>query len=131
MASLDTASLPEELAKATALRERFTTCCLTIGDTTPSADGVAGAIAQHLAETLATELPAAAQIIWHDRILRPLKADVTKPLAARAIGQLRSWPSARVAELARALTEIEAILVDHENEVHHEVIYAEISRTYS
>ena len=131
MASLGTAFLQEEFEKAAELRERFSGCCKAVGDTGPSADTVAGAIARHLADTLGTELPAAAQVIWHDRIVRPLKADAAKPLTPRAIGQIRSWPLSRVGDLARALIDIEAILVDYENEVHHEVIYAEISRTYS
>ena len=131
MASLGTAFLQEEFETATALRQRFSACCMAIGDTAQSADAVAEVMARHLAETLSSELPAAAQVIWHDRIVRPLKADATKPLGPRALGMIRSWPSARASDLARALIDIEAILVDYENEVHHEVIYAEISRTYS
>ena len=131
MASLGTAFLQEEFEKAAALRQRFSACCQEIGDRGQSADAVADVMARNLAETLPTELPAAAQVIWHDRIVRPLKADSAKPLAPRALATIRSWPSARVADLAQALIAIEAILVDSENEVHHEVIYAEISRTYS
>ncbi len=131
MASLDTASLPEELAKAAALRQRFTACCTEIADAGSTAEAVSCAMDRYLAETLGFELPAAAQVIWHDRIVRPLKADATKPLAPRTVGQLRSWPLARVKDLVQALIDIEAILLDYENEVHHEVIYAEISRTYS
>ena len=131
MASLDTAFLPEVLATATALRERFSAGCTVIADAGSSAEAVSSAMERHLAETLGSELPAAAQVIWHDRIVRPLKADATKPLAPRVVGQIRSWPLARVKDLVQALIDIEAILVDYENEVHHEVIYAEISRTYS
>ena len=131
MPSLDTAFLPDELAKATALRQRFSACCKELGDLGQGADAVADVMTRHLAETVATELPAAAQVIWQDRIVRPLKADATKPLALRSIGTIRSWPSARVSDVVRALAEIEAILVDYENEVQHEVIYAEISRAYS
>ena len=75
MASLDTASLPEELAKAAALRQRFTACCTEIADAGSTAEAVSCAMDRYLAETLGFELPAAAQVIWHDRIVRPLKAD--------------------------------------------------------
>lgn len=123
--------LTEAWALSRARRERFTACIGAIADGGRTADATAAALAAHLAATTAAELPLAAQPIWHDRIVRPLKADAAKPLPARAIAAIRSWPSARVGELAHALALIEAILLDAENEAHNEVIYAEISRAYS
>ena len=77
------------------------------------------------------DLPPAAQPLWSDRVARPLKADAAKPLPQRAIHSFRSWPSSRVNGLQTTLAEIEAILVDIENEALHEAIYVEISRAYS
>lgn len=128
---VDTALLKSQLEVARALRQRFTACCADVAVGGSTADAAADAIATHLASTKGAELPTAAQTLWLARIVRPLRADAARPLAPRAIASIRSWPSARVAELAAALAAIEAILVDAENEVHHEVIYAEISRAYS
>lgn len=128
---VDFAFLEQQLAAARALRQRFTSACGVIADGGASADAAAEAIMQHLATIKAADLPLAAQTIWQAKIVRPLKTDASKPLGTRNIAALRSWPSARVAELQAALAEIEAILTNAENEVHHEVIYAEISKAYS
>ena len=40
-------------------------------------------------------------------------------------------PASRADDLTAALAEIEAVLVDVENEALHEAIYVEISRAYS
>jgi hypothetical protein len=125
------AMLTEALAAARALRQRFASCTSDIAQGEHKTDAVTSAIGRHLAKTTAGELPAAAELIWRERVARPLKADPTKPLPARAVAAMRSWPSARVEELVAALTEIEATLADAENEAHNEVIYAEISRAYS
>ena len=95
------------------------------------ADALAAAITRHIAATTGAELPTAASVIWQARVTRPLKTDADKPLTSRIVSAIRSWPSARGCDLAQALVEIEAILVDNENEIFHEVIYAEISRAYS
>lgn len=94
-------------------------------------DIVSRAFATHLAAVTAAGLPPAASTIWRDRIARPLKADGSKALPQRALKGIASWPGARIAGLAEALNEIEAILLDAENEARNEVIYAEISRAYS
>lgn len=131
MASVDTARLPEMLAEARAVRQRFSSCRAAIAGNEHRADAVASAVARHLAATVAADLPPAAQLIWQARIARPLKSDPAKPLPERAIASLRSWPSARIGDLVAALAEIEGLLIEAENEVHHEIIYAEISRAYS
>ena len=118
----------EVLAK---LRQQFTACCAGIAANGRSAESVAAAVALHLAAMTSADLPPAAQPIWSNRVARPLKADATKPLAPRAVHSIRSWPSSRADELAVALAEIEAVLVDVENEALHEAIYVEISRAYS
>lgn len=128
---VDFAFLEQQLVTARALRQRFTAACAAIVEGGVAADVAAEAITQHLATTKAADLPLAAQTIWQAKIVRPLKADAAKPLPPRAIASLRSWPSARIGELQAALAEIEKILTDAENEVHHEVIYAEISKAYS
>lgn len=128
---VDHALLDAQLAAARALRQRFTSALVVITDGGATADAGADALAKHLATTKSSDLPLAAQTIWAAKVVRPLKADASKPLPARAIAALRSWPSARVAELQTALAEIEKLLTDAENEVHHEVIYAEISKAYS
>lgn len=121
-----------ELAASIAdVRRRFERACDETRSSGGTADAAAGAIAMHLGATKADELPLAAKTIWRDRILRPLKADAAKPLPARAIAAIRSWPSSRVDELLRTLAEIEAILDRAENDARNEVIYAEISRAYS
>jgi len=114
-----------------ALRAKLVACREASAACSNSADAVSGAMAEHLSELRAGDLPLAAQVLWIDRVVRPLKADATKPLPPRAIAALRSWPAARVARLIAVLAEIEAIVVDAENDALHEVIYAEISRTYS
>ncbi|MGE0699898.1 MAG: hypothetical protein AB7O57_12455 [Hyphomicrobiaceae bacterium] len=95
------------------------------------ADALASAIAGHLDGLRAAELPAAAQLVWIERVARPLKADPAKPLPARAIAAIRSSPSGRIAQLAAALAEIEHLVRAEEIDAANEVIYAEISRTYS
>jgi hypothetical protein len=125
------AILTEVWAEARALRQRFTAFATDIAAGDRSADVVAAAIARHLAATTTGKLPPAAELVWRERLARPLKADATKPLPPRAIAAMRSWPSSRIEDLVQALSEIEAILVDAENEAHNEVIYAEISRAYS
>lgn len=126
-----TGLLAEEHEEVRARRQRFTDCLgeIATGGREPSA--VAAAVGKRLTGIKASELPLAAQMIWIERVTRPLKADGTKPLTARAVGSIRSWPSTRVDDLASALAEIEKILIDAENDAHHEVIYAEISRAYS
>ncbi|MDX2157925.1 MAG: hypothetical protein SFW09_15610 [Hyphomicrobiaceae bacterium] len=96
-----------------------------------TAEALASALSTHLAAVNPTELPLPAQVIWIDRVVRPLKADGSKPLPARSFAAIRSWPASRVAQLAASLAEIEAIVAEAHNDAEHEVIYAEISRTYS
>ena len=96
-----------------------------------TAEALASALSEHLADVQAADLPLAAQVVWVDRIVRPLKADPAKPVPPRAFASIRSWPSARVAQLVATLAEIEAIVEEAFNDAEHEVIYAEISRTYS
>lgn len=121
----------EDHAFLASLRQQFTTCCGEIARQSGKADTVAAAVAAHVASTTSAKLPPAARATWELKIARPLKTDVTKPLPARAVNAVRSWPSSRVAELVAALAEIEAILADFENEAMHEAIYTEISRAYS
>ncbi len=114
-----------------ALRLTLVACREAAAERGNTADALAETMAAHFAELKASDLPLAAQVIWIDRVVRPLKADALKVLPARAFSALRSWPSARVAQLVAVLAEIEAIIVDAENDALHEVIYVEISRTYS
>jgi hypothetical protein len=124
--------LEDELAEIRTRRERFTACRSEIESAEGGqADALAAAIAQHLAAIRPDELLGAAQPIWLERIAKPLKADATKPLAARDISRIRSWPTARIEDLLAAITDIEALLVVAEIDAQNEVIYAEISRTYS
>ena len=120
-----------DLERAMQLRARFTACCSEIAANDSGVDAVAAAIAKHLSPTTSADLPPPARPIWQDRVAHLLKADPAKPLSERAVRSIRSWPSARAVELHAALSEIEAILVEAENEAHHEAIYVEISRTYS
>ena len=121
----------DDRALLAAIRQHFTACCSQIAASDRNADAVAAAVASHLAASTAADLPPAALPIWIGRVARPLKADAAKPLPPRAISSIRSWPSSRIVEFAAALEEIEAILVDVENEALHEAIYVEISRAYS
>ena len=130
--AIQTATEYAELAQGiAAMRDRFHTCNSEIATNGRSADVIAAAMSAHLAATMASRLPTAAQTIWRERVLRPLKADASKPLLPRAVGSIRSWPLKRVTDLHAALTEIEAILADAENDALNELIYAEISRAYS
>jgi hypothetical protein len=131
MTVVDTALLPAMLEAARALRQQFAACCAEFAEKDASPDAVASAMVRHLSKITVASLPQAAQLIWRERVVRPLRADAEKPLAQRAISSIRSWPSQRVADLQAALVEIESILETHENELAHEVIYTEISRTYS
>ncbi len=128
---VDTALLPGMLEAARALRKRFASCCADFAGRDADAEAVSSAMARHLGTITAASLPEAAQLVWRERVARPLKANAEKALTERSIAGIRSWPSQRVAELQTALIEIENILEGHENELAHEVIYAEISRTYS
>ncbi len=112
-------------------RSRFAGCVADIAASDRRPDAIATAILAHLASVTASALPPAAQTLWSDRIARPLKTDPAKPLPARAVRGIASWPGARIAGLVDALAEIEAILVETENEARNEVFYAEFSRAYS
>lgn len=94
------------------------------------ADRLASAVGEHLAAVNPDDLPETARVIWVDRIARPLKADPTKPLEARAVAAIRASPSARVTGLVEALAEIEEIVRAAEIDARNEVILAEISRSY-
>lgn len=120
-----------ELEAAIAIRQRFSGCCRDIAERQSSSEAVAAAIAMHLSDVIAQNLPLAAQTVWLDRIVRPIKANAAKSLSLRAISGIRSWPSARVADLIMALEDIERILIDAENDARNEIIYADISRAYS
>lgn len=114
-----------------ALRATLAACREEAAEKDNTADALSASMGSHLAALRAADLPLAAQVIWIDRVVRPLKADASKPLPVRAFAAIRSWPAARVARLVATLAEIEAIVVDAENDALHEIIYAEISRTYS
>lgn len=94
-------------------------------------DAFATAAAEHLAQFDPGELPLAAQTIWADRVARPLRADPTQPLPEQNIAALRSWPTARLRQLVRALGEIEHIARETEIDARNEIIRATISREYS
>ena len=114
-----------------ALRATLAACREEAAAKGNTADVLSASMSRHLGALKAADLPLAAQVIWIDRVVRPLKADAAKALPARAFAAIRSWPAARVARLVGVLAEIEGIVVDAENDALHEVIYAEISRTYS
>jgi len=114
-----------------AIRARLEACRAMAAAKDNDAAALASAMAAHLATLDPTTLPAAAHVVWTERIARPLKAVAAKPLSARAVASIRSWPSSRVGQLVDALRELEALVLDAENDAEHEVIYAEISRTYS
>jgi hypothetical protein len=96
-----------------------------------TADAVSTAMRRTLATVRPSDLPLAAQTIWGERVARSLKVNGLKPLPPAAISLVRSWPSSRVTDLLTALTDIEALLSEAENDARNEVIYAEISRAYS
>ena len=120
-----------EVEEARALRECFTACLRAMAENGDGADAIAAAIVAHLATITAARLPLAAQLIWREKVARPLKADAAKPLPQRSVAAIRSWPSARIRDLRAALGDIESLLVDAENDALHEAIYADISRHYS
>lgn len=118
----------ERLART---RQRFTDFADLIGDAGGAADAVARSFGRVLAGIALADLPPPAQLQWAERIARPLKTDAMRPIPERAVGAIRSWPSARIADLVAAVAEIETVLVDTENEALNVAIYVEISRTYS
>jgi len=127
-----TASEHAELADRMAvLRGRFQTCLGELHVQGGTADALSAAMLRTLAAVRPAELPLAARTIWRERVARPLKADGMKPLPPKAFGLVRSWPTSRVNNLLTALSEIEALLAEAENDARNEVIYAEISRAYS
>jgi hypothetical protein len=121
----------EDRALLARTRRQFAECCAEMTAALGDPDAAARAIGTHLGSVSNRVLPPAAQTIWSDRVARPLKTDAAKVLPQRAVAAIRALPARRIAELATALSEITAILVETENEALHEVIYAEISRTYS
>ena len=96
-----------------------------------SVDAFAAAAAEHLADLDPGVLPLPAQTIWTDKVARPLRVDPTKPLSEQDLSGLRSWPSARLKQLVRALGKIEQFVKDAEIEARNEIIRATISREYS
>ncbi len=113
------------------VHRRFSQCCASLRECDSDIDAAAKALAQHLGQISTRNLPPPAQVLWADRVARPLKVDPAKPLPQRALTGMRSWPAARMTELLEALTEIDEVLEEAENEADHEAIYVEISRTYS
>ena len=120
-----------ELEAAIAIRQRFSACCRDMTERKMDSDTIANALAEHLSDVTAGQLPPAAQFVWLERIVRPFKATAAKPISQRAISGIRSWPSARIADLISAIEDIERLLIDAENDARNEIIYAEISRAYS
>ena len=79
------------------------------------ADGLADAMAEHVATMTTGKLPVPAQAAW-SAVARLLKARPDKPLPPPAIAAVRSWPRVRVDELYERLRELHAVLERIENE---------------
>lgn len=121
----------EDRATLTSIRQRFTDCLAALKRRPGDPDAAARSVAEQLGPISTATLPLAAQAIWCDRIARPLKTQPSKPLTARAVAGVRALPARRIAELAAALAEIEALLIETETEALNEAIYRDISHTYS
>lgn len=101
-----------------------------LGPDAPTADRVAELISRHLAATRIDALPPAAQTIWVE-VARRLKADAQRaPLPAKSIMAIKSWPSARIAELLDALRRIETALDQAENDRQNDDIRVHVARAY-
>ncbi|MGE0765140.1 MAG: hypothetical protein AB7L90_01630 [Hyphomicrobiaceae bacterium] len=110
---------------------RLAACRKAATRRTGGVDDFAAAAARELADLDPGTLPLAAQTIWTDKVARPLRADPAKPLSETDVAGLRSWPSARLRQLVRALREIERIVKEDEIDARNEIIRATISREYS
>jgi hypothetical protein len=122
----------ELLADAmSAIVKRLAACRKAAFGSAGSVDAFADAAAEHLADLDPGMLPLPAQTIWTDKVARPLRADPTKPLSEPDLSGLRSWPSARLKQLVRALGKIEKVVKDAEIDARNEIIRATISREYS
>ncbi|MFV0297555.1 MAG: hypothetical protein ACK5JT_15680 [Hyphomicrobiaceae bacterium] len=121
----------EDLATLVESHRRFSVCREKMRNAGRDVDKVVKVFTKHLRRITTNVLPPPAQVVWAEHIARPLKADPAKPLPERAVAGMRSWPAARIAELAQTVSEIDAVLEIAENEAHHEAIYVEISRAYS
>ncbi|MEZ5817344.1 MAG: hypothetical protein R3D44_09700 [Hyphomicrobiaceae bacterium] len=113
------------------LGTRLSACCADAGREMSSADAMASALSRHITGLKPNELPTAARTIWADRVARPLKASAHKPLSQRSIAMVRSWPSARVEQLAAALAAIAEAVEEAEIDARNEIVRAAISREYS
>ena len=81
----------------------------------PAPDRVATAVSQHFAEMRVDQLPGPAHIAWRE-FAQCFKADAAKPLPARAVASVASWPRDRVAKLLEAARRLDEILDRIENE---------------
>jgi hypothetical protein len=113
------------------IAKRLAACREAAAGRPDGVDAFADAAAEHLADLDPGTLPLPAQTIWTDKVARPLRADPAKPLSEQDLSGLRSWPSARLKQLVRALGKIETCVKDAEIDARNEIIRATISREYS
>jgi hypothetical protein len=92
-------------------------------------DALAGALAETLAGVTVAAFPQPSDSHWRDAV-RLLKASAEKPLPAASIEAVRSWPSARRAELVSHLRKADTVLEKLANERLEDEIRDSIRRHY-
>ena len=102
---------------------------LPAGAQAPTAQLTAEAFARHFHAITLDALPTAAHPHWSE-VARRLKADPAKPVPAKAIAAIRSWPKDRIDKLIPALRAIAAIIERIEHERQHDEIRASLQRAY-
>jgi hypothetical protein len=96
----------------------------------PAPDRVAELFQLYLADIRVDALPAPAQAIWAD-VGKLLKADAQRrPLPAKSIAAITSWPAVRVIELLAALHRIHVALDAAENDTQNDEIRIQVARAY-
>lgn len=97
---------------------------------TPAADTVAVAFATHLAALDAGKLPPRALADW-ERVTQLLKAPAgQRPIPARVIAAIASWPSGRVATLAATIHAVTVAVEQAANDQLADETNASVARAY-
>jgi hypothetical protein len=100
-----------------------------VGERSDETGLLADAVARHLGAIVADGLPPAARPHWHE-VARLLRSDAGRPLPPRAVAAIRSWPTARAAELISHVRQLHTVLDRLANEAWEDEIRDKVRHSY-
>jgi len=100
-----------------------------LADSDHSADRVAACFGEHIPALSLADLPPPAQDTW-SHTTRLLKTPADKPIPAKAVLAVRSWPQSRINELIARIRQLHAALEKVENDRLEDEIRDSIRRHY-